>query len=145
MSPEEYLSQIGTLTRRVALHTERLRRLCREADAVSSSWGEHLPSGRADPPWLRLLERIESLREELERENDLLARLQAQAEETIERLPEEMMRLVMLYRYLEGDTFSRIGDLLFMSKANAKRWHDRALERLVLPEDPVSVLPERAS
>ena len=60
-------------------------------------------------------------------------------EEAIGRLPEEKMRLVLLYRYLEGESYLRIGELLLMDKGTAKRWQTRALERLVLPENPVSV------
>ena len=66
-------------------------------------------------------------------------------EETIAGLPDEKMRLVLLYRYLEGKTFFEIGNLLYMDKATACRWAVRALEALVLPEDPVSIFSENCN
>ena len=85
------------------------------------------------------MERIESCEEELERDYELLARLQAQTEETIARLPEEKMRLVLLYRYLEGKSYLQIGDLLYMDKGTAKRWQARALKCLTLPENAILI------
>ena len=85
MTKIAYLSQVGQLTRRITYHTERLLRLRREADAVSSirlgMGGGHVSS--ADAPFARMLERIEEAGEELEKENDLLDRLRAQAEDSI--------------------------------------------------------------
>ena len=139
MTNETYLSQVGILERRIVYHTERLRRMRLEADAVSSRWGERGGAGAGDAPYVLMLERIESCEEELDRENELLARLQAQTEETIARLPEEKMRLVLLYRYLEGKSYLQIGDLLYMDKGTAKRWQLRALDCMTLPEDAIRI------
>lgn len=141
MTKIAYLSQVGQLTRRITYHTERLLRLRREADAVSSirlgMGGGHDSS--ADAPFARMLERIEEAGEELEKENDLLDRLRAQAEASILSLKEEKLRLVLLYRYLEEKTFLQIGDLLYMDKSSAIRNHRKALESLELPEDCIEI------
>ena len=139
MTNEAYLSQIGELSRRIDYHRERLHRMCLEADAVSSRWGEHGGTHTGDAPYVRMLERIEEYREQLEGENDLLLRLQAQAEEAIARLPEEKMRLVLLYKYMEGKSYLQIGDLMYMAKATAKQWQVRALKCLTLPDDPIVI------
>ena len=139
MTNEMYLSQIGILAGRIRYHEERLRRLRLEADAVSSHWGEHGGVRSVDAPYVRIMERIESCEEELERDYELLARLQAQTEETIARLPEEKMRLMLLYRYLEGKSYLQIGDLLYMDKGTAKRWQARALKCLTLPENAILI------
>ncbi len=139
MTNEMYLSQIGILAGRIRFREERLRRLRTEADAVYSRWGERrgVPSG--DAPYVRILEEIESCGEELNRDYELLARLQEQTEETIARLPEERMRLVLLYKYLEGKSYLQIGDLLHMDKGTAKRWQIRALASMILPEDAICI------
>jgi DNA-directed RNA polymerase specialized sigma24 family protein len=86
-----------------------------------------------------MLERIETLQEKLKWENELYDRLRAQVEEAIEGLPQEKMRLVLLYHYLEGKSFLQVGDLLYMDKGTANRWAVRALEFLILPEDPITI------
>ena len=140
MTNEAYLCQTGILIGRIRFHEERLRRLRLEADAVSSRWGEH--SGvKSDAPYVRMMERIESIQEELDQEREILARLQAQTEETIARLPEEKMRLVPLYKYLEGKSYQQIGEIMYMGKSTAKQWQLRALECMTLPENPILVFP----
>ncbi len=139
MTKEEYLSQVQVLSRRIDYHRERLYRLRRDADAVSSRWGESAGARSADAPYVRMLEKIESAGEQLASENDLLSRLQEQVENAIGALPEERMRLVLLYHYLEGLSYSQIGAQLYLDKGTVYRWKERAVGRLELPEDPISI------
>ena len=139
MTAEMYFDQIGTLSRRIVYHRERLYRMRSEADAVFSHWGETVSSGKKDAPYVRMMERIEECSEELEKEDKLLAGLQRQAEETISRLPDENHRLVLLYRYLEGMSYMKIAVLMHVDKSTAKRRHASALEKLVLPENPIRI------
>jgi len=140
MTNKAYLSQLTALERRITYHRERLGRLRRELDAIPSPWGEHY-SGPVNPdaPYVRLIERIEILAQELAEEERLYDRLRLQIEETVSRLPDQRMSLVLLYRFVENKTFLQIGDLLYMNKGTAKRWEDRALACLELPEDPVCI------
>lgn len=139
MTTHEYLSQYRVLSNRITYHIERLRRLRLEADAVSSRWEESISSHTAEAPYIRILENIESARAELAAENDLLDRLQEQIEQTVELLPGENLRLVLLYRYLAGKSYAEIGNLLFSSKASVSRWLAQALDELPLPEDCISI------
>ena len=139
MTKEYYLSQLGILSGRITFHSEQLYRLRREKDAVSSRWGEASGAVAFDAPYARLLEKIEALEETLDSELETRSRLQRQMEETIAGLPDEKMRLVLLYRYLEGKTFFEIGNLLYMDKSSAVRIHTKAMGLLVLPEDPLNI------
>ena len=139
ITKKEWLEQPGRLSRKMAYHTERLLSLRREADAVASRWGESVCAQCSEAPYVRMLERIETLQEKLKWENELYDRLRAQVEEAIDGLPQEKMRLVLLYHYLEGKSFLQVGELLYMDKGTANRWAVRALEFLALPEDPVTI------
>ena len=145
MTKKEWISQPGELSRRIVFHAESLARLCREADAVFSRWGEGSSVRSTDAPYVRMLERIETLREQLEEETRLYDLLRIQVEEAVAALPQEKMRLVLLYHYLEGKSFPQIGNLLYMDKATACRWAVRALEALVLPENPVWFYSEKCN
>ena len=52
------------------------------------------------------------------------------------------MRLVLLYHYLEGKSFSQIGDILFMNKGSVARCAARAIGELLLPPDVIDVFSE---
>lgn len=137
MTKEEYLSQVRVLSRRIEYHNERLLRLRREADAVSSRWGEGTSCHSQEAPFQKALERVEEAREQLEAENALLAALQGQVEEAVDALPDPDLRLVLLYHYLEGMSYARIGELLFLDKGTVFRRKERAMAQLELPEEPI--------
>ena len=143
MNAEKYLEQVGLLTSRITYHREDLKRILHEVDGISSRWGE-IPgrSGIGDAPYVRNLETIERKKEELEMEEKLLALLRAQAEKVIDALPEEDMRLVLKYRYLQGKNYVQIGDLMFTSRQTVTRRKAMAIELLKLPEDAIDISSE---
>ena len=42
----------------------------------------------------------------------------------------------------KGKSFLQVGDLLYMDKGTAHRWASRALDALVLPENPIDIFSE---
>ena len=94
MTKKDWLSQPAALSRRITYLTVQLHNLLLELDAVSSPWGEVLSGHSGDAPYVRRLEKAESVKEQIRTAYDLYDRLRAQIEETILRLPNENMRLV---------------------------------------------------
>ena len=143
MTNEEYLNQIETLTRRITYRREQLLRLRLEAESVSSRWrdlsGVSGGTCNTDASYVRILERIEAKEEELKGEEELLFRLREQVEQAIELLPSEDLRLMMLYRYLEGKNYVQIAGILHVSWKTAVRWRDEALELFCVPEDAIEI------
>ena len=142
MTKKEWLSQPAALSRRITYLTVQLHNLRLELDAVSSPWGEVVSAHSDDAPYARMLEKIETVKERILTACDLYDRLRAQIEEAVLGLPNENMRLVLLYHYLEGKSFSQIGDILFLNKGSAARCAARGIEELVLPEEPIDVFSE---
>ena len=142
MTKKAYLSQPLALDHRISYHAEQLSRLKREADAVYSVWGERIAAGGNEAPYVRALQRIQALEEVIAEECALYERLREQVEQVIRNLPQEKMRLALMYHYLEGLSFSRIGEKLFMDRGTAFRWASRGLQSLVLPEEPVTIYGE---
>ena len=141
MTKKDWLSQPAALSRRITYLTVQLHNLLLELDAVSSPWGEGSFVHADEAPYVRKLERIETVREIIRTATDLYDRLRAQIEEAVLGLPNENMRLVLLYHYLEGKSFSQIGDILFLNKGSAARCAARAVEELELPPEPIDVFP----
>ena len=143
MNVEKYLEQVGILTSRITYHREHIMMLIHEKDGIFSRWGAVSGGGGSgDAPYVRMLENIERKKEELAKEEELLMRLRAQAEEAIEALPDEEMKEVLFYRYLEGKNYVQIADLLFVSRMTITRWKTKAIELLKLPEDAINIFSE---
>ena len=136
---KEYLSQVKILSRRIAFRTERICRMRREADAVKSRWGENISSHKQDAPYISLLEVIEAEEAQLHADNELMIQLQKEINEAVNKLPEEKMQLMILYRYFEGLTNLQIGELLCIERTTFFRLMHDAIENLVLPEKVIKI------
>ena len=139
MTTDEFLSQYRKLIRRIEQRAARLKRMNAQLDSITSVWGEHFSSHTTDAPYIHLIERMETLREELKKDQDLLPYLQEQVMDLIYSLPQEKMVEVLVRRYLDGQTYQQIGDAMYMDKGSAKRWQTRAMALLNIPEKPVLI------
>lgn len=142
MTVDAFLSQHRILVRRIENKAAHLKQLEQQKDAVMSLWGEHRGTNTYNAPYIRILERIDTLRRELEADRDMMLLLTEQMMDLLFILPDERMKKVLELRYLEGKSYQEIGDDLHMDKCTARRWLNRALELLEVPEQPVVISPE---
>ena len=94
-------------------------------------------SSSGDAPFVRALERVEEMQEQINREIDKLADLRQQIMDVIGQVDGEELRMVLVYRYLEGMTLEKIGDMFYVDKSTIKRWLKIAMEQITLPEDAI--------
>ena len=141
MTVDAFLSQHRILVRRIENKAARLRQLEQQKDAVMSLWGEHRGTNTHDAMYVRVLERIEALQMELEEDRETLLLLTEQIMDLFFILPDERMKNVLELRYMDGKSYQEIGDSLHIDRGTAKRWQDRALELLEVPENPVRIAP----
>ena len=140
MTPGEFLAQGRRLNEMILFSTERLRELRASADAVGAlrmkpDRVQSSPAGEA--PYVRALGRIWALEEEIDRDLQLMIRLDRQIDGLIGTLLNGDYRMVLRYRYQNRKTWSQIADLMHIDPSTAKRWHAAALGLLTLPEDAV--------
>ena len=69
------------------------------------------------------------------REIDMLVDLKEEIMEVIGQVDSEELQMVLIYRYMEGMTWDEIGELFHADKSTIKRWHWKAIEQIVLPEE----------
>ncbi len=138
MTSKEYLNQAYRLEQRIRLHKERLDELRDLAGSPSSpGFEEHYnPNRPTEAPFIKTLYKIMDLEEKVEGELQLLLTLQEEVQETIDRLPDMDERLVLTYRYLKNMSWSQIGDELYVDERTVRRWHNRALSHVRIPENP---------
>ena len=139
MTPKTYLNQAYRLEQRIRLDTEELENLRTLAATVSSpGFEEHYnPNHPTDAPFVKTLNRIWEMEQKVKDELDLLLRLKKEIQSVIAKVDNTDERLILTYRYLKNYTWARIGDELYADERTIRRWHDRALSHVVLPENPV--------
>ena len=130
------------LDHRIRYNLDRLEQLRMLSVTVSGPApdSERVQISRSgDASFVRVLERIDELKEKINRQLNLLLDLKAQIDEVIRQLPSNRHQLLMAYRYQEGLSWNEITEALHISRSAALEWHREALRTLQLPENPIVV------
>ena len=109
MTAREYLSQAGQLEQRIAGNMRRAEAMRALAASVSSPAADAvrvLSFSSGEAPFIRALEKAESLEEQAAADLDLLLDLKDQMEQAISTMQEEKLRQVLSCRYLERMTWA---------------------------------------
>ena len=139
MTPKTYLNQAYRLEQRIRLDTEELENLRTMAASVGSpGFEEHYnPNHPTDAPFVKTLNRIWEKERKVNEELDQLLQLQDEIQSVIAKVDNMDERMILTYRYLKNYTWARIGDELSADERTIRRWHDRALSHVVVPENPI--------
>ena len=137
MRVETYLSQGRMLDQRINYQLKKLGELKNAAcslPALTIRKDKVQSSTDGDAPFVRALIRVEEMEEKINREIDMLADLKEEIMGVIGQVDSEELRMVLIYRYLEGMTWEEIGDLVHADRSTIKRRHRKAIEQIVLPD-----------
>lgn len=141
MRVETYLSQGRLLDQRINYQLKKLGELKNAAcslPAVTIRKDKVQSSTDGDAPFVRALIRVEEMEERINREIDMLADLKEEIMGVIGQVNSEELQMVLIYRYLEGMTWEEIGNLFHAGRTTVKRWHRKAIEQIVLPEEQIN-------
>ena len=141
MRVETYLSQGRMLNQRINYQLKKLGELKNAAcslPAVTIRKDKIQTSTDGDAPFVKALIRVEEMEEKIKREIDMLADLKEEIMGVIGQVDSEELQMVLIYRYLEGMTWEEIGDLIYADRSTVKRWHRKAIEQIVLPEEQIN-------
>ncbi len=139
MTAKEYLSQGYRLEQRIRLVREEIDNLQELAGSVSSpGFEEHYNATRnTEAPFIRTIYKIMELED---KQNSLLNQLLAFKQEmceVIDSVDDLNERMVLYYRYIGNESWQDIGKRLFVDERTVRRWHNKALSHVVLPENPM--------
>lgn len=140
MTPKEYLNQAYRLDKRIKADLEDVENLRALASSVSSprfDIDRVQTSRNHEAPFVRSLTKIMDLETKINDELTLLISLKEQMLEMISKLENIDEQMVLRYRYLRSMTWEEIGRELHAGKTTITRWHDKAMENAVLPENPI--------
>lgn len=138
MTVKEYLNQGYRLEHRIKLVQTEIEELRELSTSISSpGFGEHVCSSRnTDAPYERVIIKICSLEEKLAEALEKLLDFKTELTEVINAVDDKDLRMVLHYRYLCNLKWAQIGDILGWDAKTIRRWHNKALTKVVLPEHP---------
>ncbi|MCD7724938.1 MAG: DUF1492 domain-containing protein [Clostridiales bacterium] len=139
MTAKEFLSQAERLDRRLEIEIKRAQSFRRDAYSLGSpSIGERVQTSRnTDAPFERSVNEAIDMEIKIKDRIALLLKLKVQIQTAIDALDDSDERMVLYYRYVESRTWEEIGEYLNVNRTTVYRWHNRALEKIVIPENPV--------
>lgn len=141
MTVKEYLGQAYLLDQRIKSDTLECEELRIMAQSISSpSFEEHYNASRnTDAPYIHTLEKLWEMEEQVMTELALLVNLKQQIRDTISQVDKPEQQTVLKYRYIHNYTWPRIADLVLADETTVRRWHNKAIGRLKVPENAIQI------
>ena len=108
---------------------------------VRSSQFTELPFDQRDTEarFVRILGKVMEYEERVNQELEKLVKLRNEVRDTIMGMDDELEKEVLIQRYLLYRTWEDIGDKVGANERTVRRWHDSALQRIVIPENAMMV------
>lgn len=141
MDVVRYLEQAAYLDKMIdELLLEREELLAR-IDSINARISEvKVKSSRTiDAAFERVIAELSEMEPEIDRCTDLYSDLKNQIADTIRTVDDREQRLILRYRYIHGFNWTQIGSELHMDRTTAKRWHDAAIENIIMPDHPIII------
>lgn len=141
MTAKEYLNQAYRLEQRIKLAKMEIEGLQELSCCVSSPGFEehHNPNRNTDAPFMKTLYKIMEMQEKVNKELNQLLVLKEEISGVIAEISDHDERLVLQYRYLYNWTWARIGEEIYADERTVRRWHNKALAHIVVPDNPTIV------
>lgn len=141
MTAKEYLRQAYRLDQKISSDLEEVASLREMSASVSSpQLTERVQTSKnTDVPFVRALEKIMDLEERINKEIELLMELKKEIRVVITTLEDTDERMVLKYRYVHNYTWEQIGNELHADARTVRRWHGKALQHVIMPENPIMI------
>ena len=142
MNKKEYLRQAYLLDKRIKADMDEVVRLRELATSVSSLRydREYVQTTRSvEAPFVKALIRVMDLEAKINTEITMLISLKEQILDVISKLESVDEQMILRYRYMSNMTWEEIGNELHASRMTIIRWHGKALEHMVLPDNLIQI------
>lgn len=141
MTAKDYLRQAYRLDQKISSDLEEVASLREMSASVSSpQLTERVQTSKnTDAPFVRALEKIMDLEERINKEIELLMELKKEIRVVITTVEDTDERMVLKYRYVHNYTWEQIGNELHADARTVRRWHGKALQHVIMPENPIMI------
>ena len=138
MTVKEYLGQGYRLEQRIRLsqlELEQLRELAKTVSAVG--FDEHYNASKnISAPFEKTLMKVMEMEEQERRMLEDLLQFKKELKTIIHSIENKDERLVMYYRYCSNMRWTDIADKLGWDARTIKRWHNKAIAKISIPDNP---------
>lgn len=136
MTAKEYLKQFYRLDQRIQFELEEVTKLHRLSQNISSN---HLDQSintnlSVFPSFDDCITKIMNLEKKINAEVIQLVELKNEIRTVIDKISDIDEQMVLRYRYLHNDTWEYIGDQMHADSRTVRRWHDKALSHVIVPQ-----------
>ena len=90
------------------------------------------PNAPTEAPFVKWIYKMLDAQEELKKLKEKATSAKNQIESAIAEIDDESLQQLLVYRYIDWLSWSEIESRLYISQTTRKRWHDKALELLVI-------------
>ena len=141
MTAKEYLSQGYRLEQIIKLIKMDIEYWQDLSSSVSSpGFEEHFNATRnTDAPFVKQIYKMMEYQDLLTEKLELHMNLKREMQKAIEEMSSQDERLVLEFRYIKNLTWPRIADLMYVDESTVRRWHNKALNHFVVPENPTTI------
>ena len=142
MEIKEYLSQSYRLNQRIEsnlLEIERLKDMSLSVSAICYDREVVQTTRSTEAYFVKCLAKIDELRLEIDEEVKLMVELKKQIRDTIMNVENIDEKMVLVYRYIQNHTWEQIGEKLNADARTIRRWHGKAIKKVVLPEKLIKI------
>ena len=135
------MNQAYLLDQRIHSHTIECDELRQMSQSISSpSFEEHFNASKnTDAPYIRTLEKLWEMEEKVLREQERLICLKAQIREIIAQVDKSEQQAVLRFRYIHNYSWPMIADELGVDRGTVQRWHNKAVAKIILPENAIDL------
>lgn len=143
MTAKEYLRQAYMLDKRIEINIQELDRVRRLSSSLTSpSFGGAVQtSGKGDASFVRGIEKMVGLEEQINSDIDQLVALRKQILKAIKGIGGNREYIILYDRYISGSSWNAIARRLHASRRTVIRWHDDIIEHFTVPEDAIIIYP----
>lgn len=141
MTAKEYLSQgyrLEQIIKLIKMDIEYWQDLA--SSVFSPGFEEHFNATRnTDAPFVKQIYKMMEYQDLLTEKLELHMNLKKEMQKAIEEMSNQDERLVLEFRYIKNLTWPRIADLMYVDESTVRRWHNKALNHFVVPENPTTI------
>lgn len=136
MTAKEFLSQGYRLEQKIRLAKLEIENLKELSGSIGSPGFEehHNPNRPTDAPFVKTLMKIMELEDKVDKELKRLIGIREEIKAVIGEVSDTDEQLVLMYRYIHNLTWASIADEMHADERTVRRWHNKALSHVVVPE-----------
>ena len=136
MTAKEYLSQVYKLDHKIylmKLEVEEYHRLASSIPGQDFTREGVQTTRNLDAPFTKWIYKAIEKEEQIKKKMEELLRVKTEVMSVIDNIENDNLRVVLKLRYIDSLSWGEIAEKIYASDKTVRRWHNQALELVVVP------------